>query len=115
MACDRQWELYVLLDTQGDAEVTKQFSRTVRADGFFCNMVRQIWNRSKDGTLIQYSMVAKLCQGCEPRYVQGKAHGKYPLAAETKYKLSHCTCGLTKANITWALTNDIFVDAKRKN
>lgn len=43
---------------------------------------------------------------------KGEARGKYPLAAESKYKLSHCTCGLTEANITWALRNGIFVDAR---
>lgn len=71
MACDRQWELYVLLDTQEEAEVTKEFSRTIRTDEFFCNMVKEMWSRGPDGNLIQYSMAAKLCQGCEPRYVQG--------------------------------------------
>ena len=120
MACDREWELCVLLDAQDEAtreayrELTELFSDEVREDELFRNMVTEIWNRNPDGTLISYVLSGNVCQGCERRYVQGKAHGEYPLAAESKYKLSHCTCGLTDADITWALTNDIFVDFKGK-
>ena len=121
MACDRLWELYVLIDAQDEAtrdtylEMTEQFSRTVRADGFFGSMVTEFWIHSTDGTLIQYMVRAKPCQGCERRYVQGPAKGSYPLAAESKYKLLHCTCGLTQANIKWALKTEIFVDSRRRN
>ena len=121
MACDRKWKLCVALDTENEAscEITEQFRRNVHALDFFRNIVTEIWEPRADDTSILYWMLPKTCQGCERRYVQGEAQGtrgmtKYPLAAESDYKLTHCTCGLTKADITWALTNGIFREAKRK-
>ena len=124
MACDRSWELCVTLDAKEEAEASRdmseQFSREeVRAVDFFSNIVTESWEPRADGTSTLYWILPRSCQGCERRYVQGEAQAtrgmaKFPLAAESEYKLTHCMCGLTKANITWALTHDIFREIARK-